>query len=525
MKKAVIYARYSSDSQTEQSIEGQLRVCQEYAKNNDMLIVDTYIDRAMTGTNDLRPDFQRMLRDSEKHQWQYVLVYKLDRFSRDKYEMTIHKHTLKENGVKLTSAMENIPDTPEGIILESLLEGMNQYYSAELAQKINRGIRESWLKGNATGGFAPYGYVIVNKKYKADEYEAEIIREIFTTYAKGSQAITIAKSLKERGIRRKNGRPLDAKYIYLILHRKVYTGKVEHHGEIFDNIYPRIITDELWEQVNSINEENKFAPSRKKEVFEYIMTGKLICGECKHRMRGESSTSKTGDIHYYYICGMQRRKITKCSKKMIRKKFIEDLVINATVEAVKNNESIRWIAEEMFQVHQQMIKDDTALKSLVKQRADALKASQNLIRAIEQGIITDQTRERLVELERQINQYDFEIDKEKQKNHSYLTVEEVENFLRKQVLGNPDNMKIRKAIVNMFIREVIYYDDHILITYNFTDTPENIKLTPEYIKQVEEQSEKTAFRFPLSSCLYLTTPPKRVEVLTSTLKFFEVKIN
>ena len=123
MNKAVIYARYSSDTQTEQSIEGQLRVCRQYAKTNNILIVGTYIDRAMTGTNDLRPDFQRMIKDSSKHQWDMVLVYKLDRFSRDKYESTIHKHTLKENGVKLVSAMENIPDSPEDIILESLLEG------------------------------------------------------------------------------------------------------------------------------------------------------------------------------------------------------------------------------------------------------------------------------------------------------------------------------------------------------------------------------------------------------------------
>ena len=124
MKHAVIYARYSCDSQSEQSIEGQLRVCQEYAKNNDILIVDTYVDRAMTGTNDNRPDFQRMLKDSALHQWEIVLVYKLDRFSRNKFESAIHKKALKDNGVKVVSAMENIPDTPEGIILESLLEGM-----------------------------------------------------------------------------------------------------------------------------------------------------------------------------------------------------------------------------------------------------------------------------------------------------------------------------------------------------------------------------------------------------------------
>ena len=148
MKTAVIYARYSSDKQTEQSIEGQVRVCNEYARKHDIVIVDQYVDRAMTGTNDRREEFQRMIKDSAKAKWDYVLVYKLDRFSRDKYESAIHRRTLRNNGVKLVSAMENIPDSPEGIILESLLEGMNQYFSAELSQKVKRGMRESREKGN-----------------------------------------------------------------------------------------------------------------------------------------------------------------------------------------------------------------------------------------------------------------------------------------------------------------------------------------------------------------------------------------
>ena len=126
MKTAAVYARYSSDNQTEQSIEGQLRVCEEYAQRNDIVIVDTYIDRAMTGTNDNRPDFRRMIKDSAKKSWDFILVYKLDRFSRNKYETAIHKKTLKDNGVKVLSAMENIPETPEGIILESLLEGFKR---------------------------------------------------------------------------------------------------------------------------------------------------------------------------------------------------------------------------------------------------------------------------------------------------------------------------------------------------------------------------------------------------------------
>ncbi len=217
MKTAVIYARYSSDNQTEQSIEGQLRVCQQYAKTNDIIILDTYIDRAMTGTNDARPDFQKMLKDSGKKQWDYVIVYKLDRFSRDKYEATIHKHTLRENGVKLLSAMENIPDTPEGIILESLLEGMNQYYSAELSQKVLRGLQESYIKGHTTGGRRTYGYDIVDKKAVINEFESNIVREIFTKFANGQTGKSIAESLISRGIRTKTGHYVDVKRLYTII--------------------------------------------------------------------------------------------------------------------------------------------------------------------------------------------------------------------------------------------------------------------------------------------------------------------
>ena len=125
MKTAIIYARYSSDSQSEQSIEGQLRVCNEYAERNDIVIVDTYIDRAMTGTNDNRPAFRKMIKDSEKQAWDYCLVYKLDRFSRNKYETAIHKKTLRDNGVKVLSAIENIPDTPKGSSWRAYSKGLS----------------------------------------------------------------------------------------------------------------------------------------------------------------------------------------------------------------------------------------------------------------------------------------------------------------------------------------------------------------------------------------------------------------
>ena len=515
MRKAVIYARYSSDSQTEQSIEGQLRVCREYAQSNDILIVDTYIDRAMTGTNDMRPDFQRMLKDSAKHQWEVVLVYKLDRFSRDKYETTIHKHTLKENGVKLVSAMENIPDSPEGIILESLLEGMNQYYSAELAQKINRGLKESWTKGQTTGGKPVFGYDVVDKKCIINEYEANIIREAFTKYAQGYKAVAIVKMFKEKGYRRKNGMPIGEKYLYSLFHDKRYTGIVEHQGVVYDKIFPRIITDEVWQAVCAINDENKIAPSRKKEIFDFVLSGKLICGNCKHRMIGISGTSKTGAVHYYYACQSKQRRKVQCTTKPIQKQFLEDMVIRATFEMLKSVSATHKVAESIYKAHKAETADNTALKLLERKLKDTVKAQNNIVKAIEQGIITEVTKTRLTELEKEVTSLEFEIAKEKARSYTYLTVEQIEMYLSKFVFESTADIKVRKLIVNTFIREVILYDDEIVITYTFTDDVDRPKRTKETTIRTEKQielAENSASSYTVSSSIFSHCPPNGTAV-------------
>ena len=157
MTNIVIYARYSSEKQTEQSIEGQLRVCHEFAERNNNNIVNEYIDRAMTGTNDHRPAFQQMIEDSIKKEFEFVLVYKLDRFSRSKYDNAIYKHKLQQNGVKVISATESISNTPEGALMEGLLEMFAEMYIKDLSEKVKRGMRESILKGNFIGGRTLFG--------------------------------------------------------------------------------------------------------------------------------------------------------------------------------------------------------------------------------------------------------------------------------------------------------------------------------------------------------------------------------
>ena len=248
MKTAVVYARYSSSNQTEQSIEGQVHVCQDFAKRNNIIIVDSYIDRAISGTTDERDSFQRMLKDSDNRKWDYVLVYKLDRFARNKYEAAIHRKHLKDNGIKILSAMENIPETPEGVLLESLLEGMNQYFSEELAQKVSRGLHESRMKGHCIGS-VPFGYTKENNKMLTiNENEQKILQRIYEDYASGKTILQISRDLEKENIT-KNGNKFIPQTIRKLLQRKLYTGEYSINGKEYNNIYPTIISKDLYDIV------------------------------------------------------------------------------------------------------------------------------------------------------------------------------------------------------------------------------------------------------------------------------------
>ena len=502
MKTAVIYARYSSERQTEQSIEGQLRICNDYAKRNDIVIVGTYIDRAMSGTNDNRADFQRMLKDSNKKNWNMVLVYKFDRFSRNKFEMAMHKKTLKDNGIKLVSACENIPEGPEGIILESLLEGMAEYYSAELSQKVLRGLNESYIKGQFTGGYIQYGYYVKDKKVYIDENEAPIVKEIFTRFASGETGKSIGDNLVARGIRTKDNYYVNEKKVYKIIGDSKYTGKVVHNGKTYTNIYPQIIDDETWQKVQYIRDGNKHKIGAKKQKFNFLLSGKLICGDCGSFLVGESGTSKTGEIHKYYTCLTRRRRKQPCKLKSISKTWLENEVFTKTWELLNDFNNMEEIVDRIYNLHQQNTQESEVIKALEKKKNDATKASSNLISALEQGFLTEQTKSRLKELENEIAQLDFDIDQAKQRNYSNLTKEDIRNYLQKAILGDINDFETRKLIARKFIRQVIIYNDKIIITYNITDKDLPKKTKLENITEIEnaiKQEEQPAFNINLCS--------------------------
>jgi len=297
MKKVAFYGRYSSHVQTEQSIEGQLHVCQKYAAQNDMEIVAQYIDRAMTGTNDKRPEFQRMIADSERNKFEAVLVYKLDRFARNRYDSTLYKKKLRDSGVKVISATENITDTPEGIFVEALIEGMDEFYSAELARKMRRGKEESFRKGRFLGKSAPFGYQIVDHRLVIDEKTAPIALEVFQRYAAGETQNSIRVDLNRRGIPNAAGRVWNKIVISTMLRNQIYAGVYKISIYESEMPCPSIISPELWDKVQKRIEDSVHRSRMNRTDYEYLLTGKIICGKCGLHICGCSC--EKGKYHYY----------------------------------------------------------------------------------------------------------------------------------------------------------------------------------------------------------------------------------
>ena len=482
MKAAVIYARYSSEAQNEQSIEGQLRVCHSYAESHDLLVIEEYIDRAMTGTNDARPAFQKMLRDSAEHKWEAVLVYKLDRFSRNKYESVVHKKTLRDNGVAVVSATEAIPDTPEGIILESLLEGMNQYYSMELAQKVRRGMRECYIKGNFTGGYVQYGYRVENKKLYIVPDEAKVVQEIFFKYAQGYTVSEIVKALKSRGVVGRKGEPLTAKKVYVLLNFSKYRGLVEHDGVIYDNIYPRIISDEIWDKVQMRHKENELGVGVKTSS-NYLLSGKVYCGTCHHSLIGFCAYGRFKRKYFYYACNRARTFHNDCPAKPIYRDDLHNTVFNTTSKLFADENTILQIARLVMREHEKAIANDNTLQSLTSRLETTRRAISNLLKVIEEGIITDQTKLRIKELQEKERQLQMDINLEKVRLRPDLNITEVIDFLQSQFYGDTQDDEIRKVLLNTFIYAVIREETTVTIIYNYRDN-----LIPSRLSREEVQT-------------------------------------
>lgn len=492
-KRTVIYARFSSHSQTEQSIEGQLRECYDYAKRHDLLVVDEYIDRALTGTTDKRPSFLQMIEDSKKKTFDYVLVYQLDRFARNRYDSANYKAKLKKNGVRVLSAKENISEDASGILIEGVLESMAEYYSAELSQKVKRGIRESYEKGYFIGGTGLFGYDIVDKKWTINPEEAAIVREIFERYRYGEKAKSIANWLNAIGVRNKSGSQFTVNSVARVIRQTKYKGVVEYEGQVYTNIAPAIVDEKTWTDCNRLLDHQRHRQHSCKDHSEYILSGKLFCGNCGTLMTSDAGTSKTGRRYYYYKCANRRKSKELCAKQAVGKQYLEDLVFEKTIDFVLRPNVIDEIAQRVTDNFNQGIGKSNLLLTLEKELAEVEKAIDGLLDAMAAGIVTQSTKDRITALEAQKEGLESRIATEKTNVIQPLKFETVRAFLyyfaNKEYASDAE----KNEFFNSFIYRIVLFDDYVCIYYNTSpECPSKVKLDKEELEALSVLREKDA---------------------------------
>lgn len=467
--KAVIYARYSSTNQREESIEGQLRECHDFAAKNNIVIIGEYCDRAISGKTDKRPEFQRMIKDSEKGKFDTLLLYTIDRFARNRYDSAIYKAKLKKNGVKVIYVKQPISQEPEGIILESVLEGYAEYYSENLSRAVKRGLKENALHGLASGS-VPLGYVKnAEKKYDIDPVGAKIVREIYELYAEGHTIPEIVSYCNAHGYKTARGKPFVKNSLRTILTSDKYIGMYRYMGVEIEGGVPAIIDRHLWETVQSKIRHNYSARAKNKAQEDYLLTPKLFCGHCGSLMTGETGTSHTGKVHRYYKCNCRKYK-HECDKENEKKEPLEKLIVKHTVDTVLTDENIDLIADKAMELIEKDFADTSYLSGLKENLKETDKRIANIMKAIEQGILTETTKSRLEELENDRNTLIGEIAAEEMKK-PLLTKERIVFWLVSFKNGSIDDDNYKRRIVDTLVNSVYVYDTpdggrKIVFTFN-----------------------------------------------------------
>ena len=478
LKPAVIYARYSSHSQTEQSIEGQLHDAYAFAEKNGYTVLHEYIDRALTGTSDSRPAFQQMIKDAEKHSFRFVIVWKLDRFARNRYDSAVYKRTLKKHGVRVISVKENITDSPEGVILEGLLESMAEYYSANLSENIKRGKAESVRKGLFPGGPVAYGYTVQDLRLVPDPRTAPVVKEIFERYAAGERNKDIFTDLNSRGLRARRGALFQYSTLQHILDNRLYVGDFYYGDQLVEGCVTPIIDRDLFDRCASrraMNHRNP-AASRTPESRSLLLE-KIFCGECGGRMIGGRGVSASG-VYFYYQCRGRSVDHNGCRMPGIQKRDIEYAVCRIVSDFLlnKKRKTLEAIADSVMEI----IRSDFDASELQALEAQREQTDRDLNKLIDSLIsMPESTRPRIAArmelLERQLKDLDVQITRKRAESCSRFSRDDFVDFLQVtlQDLEKESNIEF---IINSFINSVYLYADGRIVVYlnhlrGLPDTP------------------------------------------------------
>ncbi len=385
VKNCVIYARFSSERQRDESIEDQVRVCRMFAKGEGMKVVDVYADRAVSGRTADREAFQRMIEDSANGGFGTVVVYKLDRFARDRFDAAFYRHMLRDNGVVLVSAMERIPDTPEGTILEAVIEGFNEYYSRNLSQNVMRGMTGNARKCKANG-VAVYGYDIdTNGCYQVNPRQAAYVRRAFDAAANASMTRSeTVRMLNDAGERTSRGSKWTLNSLRDMMKNPKYMGDYVWGDVTVEGGMPAIVSRAVWSNANTA------LKNYKPHTAFYRLTGRLF-HETGEPYRGMSATGGSGKTYYYYAANIDGKELR------LRRDDVEASVMDIVRRTLNSEGVAEAIAELSVEAYRKRMGNGER-EAVERQLSEIDKAMRRILKAIEAGIIPDGTKERLDEL-------------------------------------------------------------------------------------------------------------------------------
>ena len=497
--RAVVYARFSSTNQRSESIDAQKRACYKYISEKGYTPVGDYVDEALTGTNLLRPGFQKLLEDSQKGMFDTVIVHKYDRLSRSVYDTLDVQQQLARYGIRVESVIEPFNDSPEGQLQQIVQLGVSQYYSANLAREVVKGLKENAYKAMHNGGIPPYGFDVdpETKKYIINEHEASGIRIMFEKIIQGWSYRELAEYLNLLGYRTKIGNKFSANSsFYDLLTNPKYKGeyvfnrsvskpkqigmkrshrKNKNEEEIIriPNGVPAIVDEETFELVQKLLKQRRRSKGQHKAKEVYLLTGLVECAECGSAYHGSSRIGGRNKSKYVsYRCSKRKKLENPCKCKEINKTLLDEFVVNQLYTTLLNQTNLEQLLEEVnVKLKQKYADMDQDLPKLQKQLDEVNQKISNLVQAIAMGGLgsLDTITQEIQRLEHdKVKLTELVQENQVKKESLTLTLEQLKQVLdesKQYMLSNHDDMV--KYILSRFIHKIIIGNETIIVNYNY----------------------------------------------------------
>lgn len=502
MTNAVIYARFSSVGQNEQTIDGQIRVCREYAEREGLSVIGVYDkDKAKSASKETekRKDLHRMFADAETGAFQYIIVYKMDRFARNRNESRIFKSELAKHGVRVLSATENITDDEGGELYEMILEWNDEKYSQRLSKRVHDGLDTAVANGTYCGGHLIMGYQLIDTdrrggkgiihKVGIDEEQAEVVRFIITEYARGTDKKVIADMLNTKGCRYKN-KPFTFRTFERWLSNTKYTGEFYLGERLVTNVYPQIIDKQLFDKVQERLKSNRIFAGVNKAPVTYLLTGKAFCGHCGTAICADNGTARNGLSVHYYACKRKKKGKDLCVKKRNHKDNLEKAVTEFVVNCLKDAVKVNKAADDTIRYYEQRTGDD-GLKSLDMRIANANNEVASLTDAFvlaKNDLLRMSIEKKMGELETYLKDLNSEKAKIKIERGAKITKAQILEFVAQLIKGDPNDKDYQRRIIDKLVHKVYISNGNFCAFVSFCDINKPDEITFEDIKNETAQS-------------------------------------